>query len=95
MAYSTYEIPSDLKELFSNGEASYKIVDYSENMEMDNFQSMVFFIESVGIKQENIVDDYGTQIIIQHPEYEIKLCIDSGGLGDFYSHGFDVTIYIE
>ncbi len=26
-------------------------------------------------------------------DFDYKLAIDSGGLGDFYSHGYDVTIY--
>jgi len=83
------EIPKSIKELFENGEQSYKMVDYSKEMEMDNNQSMNWFIENVPIPYENIVDDSGTQIIVELNGKE--LCIDAGGLGDCFSHEFVVT----
>ena len=83
------EIPKSIKELFENGEQSYKMVDYSKEMEMDNNQSMNWFIENVPIPYENIVDDSGTQIIVELNGKE--LCIDVGGLGDCFSHEFVVT----
>ena len=39
--------------------------------------------------------DDGTQVVVIHPDFDHKLVIDSGGLGDLYSHGYDVTIYSE
>jgi len=95
MALEIYEIPHDIDELFENGERSYRIINYNENMDMDNNQSMIHFMGCVGIHSDNVIYDYGTQIILTHSDYENKLCIDSGGLGDFYSHGFDVSIFID
>lgn len=40
-----------------------------------------------------IVEDYGTQIVVEKDGK--KLVIDSGGLGDFHLHGFDVSCYSE
>ncbi len=88
----TYEVPSSIKELFENKEASYRIIDYTIQ-EMDNIESMCYFLEYVGIPAENIEEDSGTQVILKHPEFDYKLVIDSGGLGDFYSHGYDVSIF--
>jgi hypothetical protein len=34
----------------------------------------------------------GTQIKIQHPKYKCQLQIDAGGLGDSFSHKFDVSV---
>lgn len=56
---------------------------------------MVFFLQHIGATQENIVMDDGTQVVLQHPDFDYKVVVDSGGLGDFYSHGFDVTIQKE
>ncbi len=86
-----YNVPEDIDELFENGEETYTIVDY--NIEsMDNIQSMSFFLELLNIPDDNIYLYDGTMVILKHNNYDYKLRIDSGGLGDFYSHKFDITI---
>lgn len=84
-----YETPQTVKELFEQGENNYRIINY--DYEMDNIQSMTHFIECIGATDYNIETDDGTQMILIHPNFDFKLQIDSGGLGDFYSHGFEVT----
>ena len=93
MSFRTYEIPDSIKELFEQGETSYRIIDYDPTMEMDNIQSMQHFCEVVGISNDFIETNDGTQIVLKHPDFENKLVVDSGGLGDFFSHGFDVSKY--
>ena len=63
--------------------------------EMDNNQSMQFFLDCIGATEDNIDVDDGTQVVVKHPDFDHKLVIDSGGLGDFYSHGYNVTLYSE
>jgi len=92
MATVIYEIPNSVKEIFEQGENSYRIIDYSIS-EMDNIQSMQYFLDCIDATTDNIETDDGTQVVIIHPNFEHKLVIDSVGLGDFYSHGYDVTIY--
>jgi hypothetical protein len=94
MATVIYEIPTSVKEMFEQGENSYRIIDYSIQ-EMDNIQSMQLFLYCIGATTDNIETDDGTQVVIIHPDFDQKLVIDSGGLGDFYSHGYDVTFYSE
>lgn len=94
MAVEIYEIPDSLDQLFkevseNEGNMSYRIINYTKGMDMDNIQSMNHFVECVDIHEDQIEEDYGTQIYLKHPEYEKRIVIDSGGLGDFYSHGFD------
>ena len=91
MATVIYEIPDSVKEMFEQGENSYRIIDYLIN-EMDNIQSMEYFLECIGATSDNVEVDEGTQVVIIHPDFNHKLVIDSGGLGDFYSHGYDVTL---
>ena len=86
-----YDIPDNISDLFVNGEREYSIVDYTIG-EMDNQQSMVYFVETVGIPSEQIVGDWGTQVEIKHPDFKHHLFIDSGGLGDFFSHSFVVSM---
>jgi hypothetical protein len=87
-----YDIPANVKELFENKEKNYSIIDYTIN-EMDNIASMAYFLESISdLTNEMIEVDDGTQVILKHPNYDYKLCIDSGGLGDFYRHGYDVSL---
>jgi len=86
-----YEIPNSVQHMFEQGETSYRIVDYTIQ-EMDNNQSMQFFLDCIGATEDNIETDDGTQIVIKHENFNHKLVIDSGGLGDFYSHGYDVTL---
>ena len=38
-----------------------------------------------------IVDDE-TMIIVEHPDFDFNLRIDAGGLGDFHSHEWRVSI---
>jgi len=94
MPTQIYEIPDSVKELFTQGENSYRIIDYDEP-EMNNNQSMQYFLDCIGATSDNIETDDGTQVIVTHPDFDYKLVIDSGGLGDFYSHGFDVSAYDE
>ena len=96
MSLEIYEIPNNLTQMFKDfekGETSYRIINYDRDMEMDNNQSMNYFIECVGIPEDNIEDDYGTQIVVVHEDYNFRIVIDSGGLGDFFSHGFDMSLY--
>lgn len=89
MSKEIYEIPSSIKELFINGERAYRIIDYSR--EMDNNQSMQHFIECVDISSDNIDLDDGTQLYLKHPDYEYLAVVNASGLGDFFSHSFEVS----
>ena len=86
-----YEIPNSVQDMFEQGETSYRIVDYTIQ-EMDNNQSMQYFLDCIGATDDNIEIDDGTQVVVKHPNFDYKLVIDSGGLGDFYSHGYDVSL---
>jgi hypothetical protein len=88
--YTKYEVVHGINELFDNQEAEYRIIDY--NFEMDNREALRYFIEYCNIPTDSIEEDFGTQIILFHTDYDFRLCIDSSGLGDFYSHGFLVSI---
>lgn len=81
-----YEVPGSIKELFSQGNASYRIINYDKGMEMDNIQAMTHFLETVNVPTECIDLHDGTQVFLKHPDYEYLAVIDSGGLGDFFSH---------
>ncbi|MEE3956192.1 hypothetical protein [Peribacillus frigoritolerans] len=58
---------------------------------MDNNESLTHFIECVVITTDYIQGDLGTKITLIHSEYDKRIVIDSEGLGDFYSHGFDCS----
>ncbi|MET3505478.1 hypothetical protein [Halalkalibacter oceani] len=94
MSRQEYAIPSDPDELFNDvernsGSMSYHIIDYTEGFDMDNIQSLSYFVECVGIHEDSVEEDHGTQIYIRHPAYAKRVVIDSSGLGDFYSHGYE------
>jgi hypothetical protein len=94
MYQEIYEIPDSVKDLFAQGESSYRIINYNPGMEMDNIQSMKHFLVCIGASSENIECDDGTQVTLKHPDYPNWMVIDAGGLGDFFSHSFMVTKYI-
>lgn len=48
-----YEIPNSVQHMFEQGENSYRIIDYSIQ-EMDNIQSMQFFLDCIGATDDNI-----------------------------------------
>lgn len=96
MAIKFYEIPSDVGEIFSDvkendGGASYRIVNYEEGMSMNNHEAMQHFIDCVEIPDDYIEENLGTQITLVHPDYSKKVTIDSGGLGDFFCHGYECS----
>ncbi len=92
MAIEIYEIPNTVKEMFEQVGQSYRIIS-DEAGEMDNIQSMRHFLECIGATDEEIETDDGTQVVMKHPDFDYMLVIDSGGLGDFYSHGYDTAKY--
>lgn len=81
-------LPKSVEELFDNKEYQYT---YFSEEGMDNFWSMDWFIKYLGL-EEFIFSNEGTQIYLQHPQYNYQLQVDAGGLGDFYSHKFDVLV---
>ncbi|MBU0777457.1 hypothetical protein KKF82_04275 [Patescibacteria group bacterium] len=87
-----YNMPKDLDEIFKVGETQWQVVDYSSEMDMNNAASMTWFVEQVGITEDDCVDIEDTRIIVKHPDHKHRLQIDAGGLGDFFSHAFDVSI---
>jgi hypothetical protein len=88
---SDWNIPASVSELFSNGECSYHIKDREQ--EGDNIFSMNLFLDCVGVPEDMIECHDGTQVTLF--DGETRIVIDSGGLGDFYSHGYDVTALEE
>lgn len=92
MQEAIYEIPSSVREMFEQGERSYKIIDYGI-LDMNNNVSLQYFLGCIGAMAENIVHLDGTMVIMTHPDFKHNLEVHSGGLGDFYSHGFDVKIH--
>lgn len=96
MTTEIYEVPNSVTELFDDvekgaGFASYRIIDYTEGKEMNNSESLAFFAEITGIPVEYVLEDEGTQLTLEHPDFKQKVVIDSGGLGDFHSHSFECT----
>lgn len=96
MALEIYEVPGSIDELFAeveenDGSMLYRIINYNDGMEMDNNEAMEHFVETVSISENAIEEDLGTQITIAHPNYEKRIVINSGGLGDFFSHGFECS----
>lgn len=79
-------LPTTILELFANGETEYRI---TTTHEMDNIQSMRYFLERIGATEGNMESDYGTQVtLVYGAKY---LVVDAGGFGDCYSHKFVVT----
>lgn len=81
-------LPSSIEELFEKKEETYT---YFSEESMDNYWSMDWFVKHLGL-EEFIFSNEGTQVHLQHPKYNYQLQIDAGGLGDFLSHKFDVSV---
>lgn len=79
-------LPTTIQELFANGETEYRI---TTDHEMDNIQSMRFFLERIGAAKVNIESEYDTQVTLM--DGSRYLVVDAGGDGDCYSHRFVVT----
>ena len=89
---ATYEIPDSITDLFEQGENSYRIIDY-EIPDMNNIESLGYFLDQVGVSNGDIYESGSTQVVLTHPDFDFMLVVDSGGLGDFYSHRYDVSLY--
>jgi len=77
-----YEIPDTIHDLFreveeNEGSMSYRIINYSNGMSMDNTESMGHFIYCVNIADECIEEYLGTQLTLKHPHYD-KRIVDEG-----------------
>ncbi len=84
-----WNIPHDAEELFFNGEQQYSIrdLDYSG----DNIYAMNLFMDFVNVPDEMVEYQIGTQVVVC--DGKIRLVIDSGGLGDFHLHVYNVTLH--
>lgn len=85
---SEYNIPESVEELFANGEQSYSISDIDQPG--SNVFGMLLFLGCVGVPTDMIEDNQGTQVTLF--DGTKRIVIDSGGLGDFHLHGFDVSV---
>jgi hypothetical protein len=83
-----YDIPDNIDELFSNGDASYSITD--PDSPGDNIYGMKLFLDILEVPDEYIKLDDGTQVFLSNGT--VHLQIDSGGLGDFHLHGYEVKV---
>ena len=81
-------LPDTVETLFENQETEYS---YFSETPLDNIQSMAWFIEYLDLEKHITLYD-GTQIFVNHPSFKETLRIDAGGLGDFFSHSFTVSI---
>ena len=86
-----YDIPASTAELFENAPCQYSITDPEQSG--DNIFALRLFLECVGVSSEMIECDDGTQVTLFNGEK--RIAIDSGGLGDFHLHGYDVTVLDE
>lgn len=71
--------------------ASY---DFTTEQDMDNIASMHHFIEENDLG-DFVHEDDGTLVILEHPDYDFKVALESYGLGDFFTHGIGVSRLIE
>ena len=83
-----YDIPESIEELFANGEQSYTITDPEQSG--DNIFGMALFLECLDVPEEMIEVDDGTQVTLFNGKK--RIVINSGGIGDFHLHGFDVAV---
>lgn len=75
-----------------------EVYDFDTSEDMDNVQSMNYFLCTIQDVPEDynwIVLDDGTQVILQHPDFDYKVQLDSGGRGDFYSHRIEISKFKE
>ena len=64
--------------------------DFSyEGDDMDNNESMQFFLEDYDLGNY-VYEDDGTHVILTHPDYDFPVVVVSEGNGDFFSHGIYV-----
>jgi len=83
-----YDLPETLDDLFRNREASYSITDPEQRG--DNIFALNLFLELVGVPDEMIERWDETQATLF--DGNRRIVIDSGGLGDFHLHGYDVSV---
>lgn len=80
------EETNDLCEGILAGDESYQ---FHTDQDMDNIESMAFFIDENGLGDLIDIDD-GTQVTLSYRGHVIVM--NSHGLGDFYSHEILFTV---
>jgi hypothetical protein len=58
---------------------------------MDNIEAMDCFLSESQIHESHVLLNDGTQVSLFLPGYRYYIVIDSSGLGDTFSHQFEVT----
>ena len=95
-----YDVPETIKQMFDDVLKSvdgveYSIVDYSDEMDLDNVESMTYFLDMLGVDSEDVLEDNGTLVYLKDVGYAEVIAIESYGLGDTYSHGFYCSVVTE
>ena len=95
-----YDVPETIKQMFddvlkSENGVEYSIVDYSDEMDLDNVESMAYFLDMLGVDSEDVLEDNGTLVYLKDVGYAEVIAIESYGLGDTYSHGFYCSVVKE
>lgn len=85
------DCPCSLDELFQGGEQQYTYYQdpRSGESDMDNVESLAWFLEYANVPEYAIIGDEGTLVELSHDDYERTLFVSSGGLGDTWSHSFE------
>lgn len=64
---------------------------FTSEDDMDNNEAMRVFLEDHDLL-ENVAEDLGKMVFLDHDEYNFQVVVESEGQGDFYSHGIYVFV---
>lgn len=84
---------NNIEDVFEDVGMSYR---FNTKTSYDNIESMRIFVERIyKLEVNNIFIDDGTMVVLEHPDYDYRVRLDSGGEGDFKSHIIETSIYVE
>lgn len=76
------------EEVKAGQDPEYSFITESDH---DNIESMRLFIEENDL-EDYVIEDDGTLVYLEHPDYDFQVALNSYGLGDFYTHGIGASI---
>ena len=63
---------------------------FTSEKDLNNIEAMQVWIEENGL-EDFVVEDDGTLLFLEHPDYGFQVAVESYGLGDFFTHGISVN----
>lgn len=91
MDVNIFDNAEDLFHLMKENKDSVLQFSFHTEEDLDNYESMALWLESNGL-DDFVIEDEQSLVVLEHPDFDFQIDVQSYGEGDFYSHGISCEV---